>query len=407
MKSSPQSCTSKDDVRSHIEHESLNKNSFNTNDTVNTEKRKSQRLSYVGSEINIIPNPQTEEYETEVSNPNSPEDQQPMIPMKDKRPPPPIPQSNEDQICPELPRKKRVSRPPNMIPLQNIKRPQAPQLMMTRPGQPMGASRLPPEYPRGRPVTKRPQPPLELMKRRQRQRMIEEEEQLQPLKASVATSPMDSMPRKQIDSATFTKKSRENNESEPVLPVGYPLFASNDMSGSVYSDPPQRMHTPPNSLSPLDVLPNPSDFGMGSPPEKVRQSPASALPPMTDTEEQGNDAIVSIEEDEDEEMPVNPALDLPSPPRLGAPTRLFENPFDLADDESRPIEPEKKLSPNHIFQSASGEDNEDNKDDIEAIFEKATKEEEDFFDNAQKEYEMGMDYEQLMSYFESLKESNA
>ena len=51
---------------------------------------------------------------------------------------------------------------------------------------------------------------------------------------------------------------------------------------------------------------------------------------------------------------MNPDIDRPSPPRAGA-SRLFENPFDLTDEDSAPVEP-KKLSPSHVFESTSLED---------------------------------------------------
>ena len=51
---------------------------------------------------------------------------------------------------------------------------------------------------------------------------------------------------------------------------------------------------------------------------------------------------------------INPDIDRPSPPRAGA-ARLFENPFDLTDEDSVPVEP-KKLSPSHVFESTSLED---------------------------------------------------
>merc|ERR1712088_1178106 len=51
---------------------------------------------------------------------------------------------------------------------------------------------------------------------------------------------------------------------------------------------------------------------------------------------------------------LNPDIDRPSPPRAGA-SRLFENPFDLTDEDSAPVEP-KKLSPSHVFESTSLED---------------------------------------------------
>ncbi len=55
---------------------------------------------------------------------------------------------------------------------------------------------------------------------------------------------------------------------------------------------------------------------------------------------------------EQEEEELNPDLERPSPPRQGAP-RLFDNPFEISDQDSVPLEPEKTLSPSGVFESTS------------------------------------------------------
>jgi len=87
----------------------------------------------------------------------------------------------------------------------------------------------------------------------------------------------------------------------------------------------------------------------------LRQSPASALPPILQNEDDRSTFGSGYFRNEYEEYePLNPDIDRPSPPRAGA-SRLFENPFDLTDEDSKPVEP-KKLSPSHVFESNSLEE---------------------------------------------------
>lgn len=53
-------------------------------------------------------------------------------------------------------------------------------------------------------------------------------------------------------------------------------------------------------------------------------------------------------------VPLNPDIDRPSPPRQGS-SRIFENPFELNDEETHPVTPEK-LSPSHVFESSTFEE---------------------------------------------------
>lgn len=140
----------------------------------------------------------------------------------------------------------------------------------------------------------------------------------------------------QINTATYTKKVADlNHRCTPtgILPVGYPLF----------------LPTNEDVMSPVKTLPDPSQLDehkLGAP---LRQSPASALPPLLNNE--AMQASKNIEAEDDFEFS-NPDIYRPSPPRTGA-SRLFENPFDLTDEDSAPVEVPKKLSPSHVFESTS------------------------------------------------------
>merc|ERR1719499_3031994 len=77
-----------------------------------------------------------------------------------------------------------------------------------------------------------------------------------------------------FSTATYTKSDPVVAEDRFFLPVGYPVFASEQELPSSRR---------PTSLSPLDTSPR-EDFRCGSP---LRQSPASALPPMAEADEDG------------------------------------------------------------------------------------------------------------------------
>ena len=59
-----------------------------------------------------------------------------------------------------------------------------------------------------------------------------------------------------------------------------------------------------------------------------------------------------LENDDFDQDLLNPDIYRPSPPRTGA-SRLFENPFDLTDEDSAPVNVPNKLSPSHVFESTS------------------------------------------------------
>ena len=231
----------------------------------------------------------------------------------------------------------------------------------------------------------------------------------------------------QVNTATYTKKIADlNNRASPpgILPVGYPVFL------------------PEEDLSPY--LPDPSS--MDSLRAPLRQSPASALPPVLVEAARACETVEVPEAKPEAENIIhekyeylNPDIHRPSPPRAGAP-RLFENPFELTDEDSAPVEPQE-LSPSHVFESTSLEDSlllleakaatpmsekrpldtrtfvirrsSRSPSEIKAV----TPEQESVSDteiplgaeaaDEESNVEHDMDYDNLMAYFENLKESNA
>ena len=82
----------------------------------------------------------------------------------------------------------------------------------------------------------------------------------------------------------------------------------------------------------------------------LRQSPASALPPYPDNTPE--DLIITPEhmrKPRGEYIPLNPDINKPSPPRLGA-RKVFSDPFNITDSDAPPVSTDQ-LSPSHIFSS--------------------------------------------------------
>ncbi len=433
--------------------------------------KKSQRLSYVGSEINIIPNPRTDEYEAEVSKPGSPEDPPPPPPKQNRPPPaPPLP----SKVAP-MPRQEHMRRqhprshnrppppPPSMVTSgeQHVRRvvrqrpvpPRGPPCQ--RIGHPLGHSRLPPEY---RPPRSPQMRVVRPVRHQQEERYFCRQQQLPVGHRSAATSPMtepDETPEtplltpqsrraNPIDSSTFTRRS----SSREGVPTDSSVFSNTDKNFSAQGqdgdDEDASVARRPDRLSPL--LPDPSS--LSSP---LRQSPASALPPIDCEEDEVVDVTQQPQEqqeaadldqnlsksaeaaaggdgdddgegdggDNNDDDEHNPDLDRPSPPRLGtATTRILENPFELTDEDSAPICPEEDLSPSHVFEASDiftveeGKSHESGKKAssptfVEKLAEEDKYEEESSKKEGEENFEFGMDYEQLMAYFESLKESTA
>jgi hypothetical protein len=323
-----------------------------------------QRLSYVGSEINIIPNPQTEEFEPKPVSSSSMMEASEKIPLVNLRPSP-FEYHNQYRVQPRhspYPRQ-QFNYDGNGVGPASIR------------------GRLPPTYENLSPRRSRnrrmhlPMTPGSCTSTttttRNEKNKVSPEIINNPMFHSSSPdpdpAPTGSQRRRRllpkVDSATYTKKvaALAGKSSPPaILPVGYPIFAPSPKSAA--------------DLSPLDLLPDPSSFdnencAVGPP---LRQSPASALPPMLDSaaeqqiksskiievtvvkEELKEAAAASMNKEEQERgeyEPLNPDIDRPSPPRTGA-SRLFENPFEISDEDSAPVEPEK-LSPSHVFESTS------------------------------------------------------
>ena len=86
---------------------------------------------------------------------------------------------------------------------------------------------------------------------------------------------------------------------------------------------------------------------------ELRQSPASALPPYEDQVEAEMTYVASPDYEQHsghrEYIPLNPDIDKPHPPRKGA-SKMFPDPFNVSDDEAPPVTREL-LSPSHVFSS--------------------------------------------------------
>jgi len=96
---------------------------------------------------------------------------------------------------------------------------------------------------------------------------------------------------------------------------------------------------------------------------ELRQSPASALPPYEDQDEAEMTYVASPDHGQDqrsghrEYIPLNPDINKATPPRKGA-SRVFSDPFNVSDCEAPPVSSDL-LSPSHFFTSQE-EETEDN-----------------------------------------------
>eukprot|EP00092_Neocalanus_flemingeri_P018939 GFUD01020515.1.p1 GENE.GFUD01020515.1~~GFUD01020515.1.p1 ORF type:complete len:1459 (-),score=271.45 GFUD01020515.1:1899-6275(-) len=182
-----------------------------------------------------------------------------------------------------------------------------------------------------------------------------------------------------VNSATYTRKKPVIPSHGDILPVGFPVFCSDvgdpglptetyfcesgfqnpwealhlhknysgDQSGATHqffededlsSSAAARLH--------LDLREEPPPYDFEQP--LLRQSPASALPPYPADE---NYIITPehIRKPRGEYIPLNPDINKPNPPRLGA-CKVFSDPFNVSDDDAPPV-PRELLSPSHIFSS--------------------------------------------------------
>ena len=86
--------------------------------------------------------------------------------------------------------------------------------------------------------------------------------------------------------------------------------------------------------------------------EELRQSPASGLPPMRAEPGQETTYIISsehIKQPRDEYIPLNPDINKATPPRKGA-SKMCSDPFNVSETEAPPV-PSELLSPSHVFSS--------------------------------------------------------
>lgn len=182
-----------------------------------------------------------------------------------------------------------------------------------------------------------------------------------------------------VNSATYTRKKPVIPSHGDVLPVGFPVFCSNvgdpSMSKNTFfcesgfQNPWEALHLSKNnsgnqsdmghqyfddedlSSSPatrlhLDLTEEPPPYDFEQP--LLRQSPASALPPYPADETY----IITpehIRKPRGEYIPLNPDINKPNPPRIGA-SKVFSDPFNVSDDDAPPV-PRELLSPSHIFSS--------------------------------------------------------
>ena len=182
-----------------------------------------------------------------------------------------------------------------------------------------------------------------------------------------------------VNSATYTRKKPVIPSHGDILPVGFPVFCSNVGDPSLptesyfyesgFQNPWEALHLHQNhpgnqsdtrhqffedeDLSSsaatrlhLDLREEPPPYDFEQP--LLRQSPASALPPYPADE---NYIITPehIRKPRGEYIPLNPDINKPNPPRLGA-CKVFSDPFNVSDDDAPPV-PRELLSPSHIFSS--------------------------------------------------------
>jgi len=182
-----------------------------------------------------------------------------------------------------------------------------------------------------------------------------------------------------VNSATYTRKKPVIPSQGDILPVGFPVFCSNVEDQSLptesyfcesgFQNPWEALHLHRNqSGNPsgvghqffedgdlpsssaarlhLDLRDEPPPYDFDQP--LLRQSPASALPPYPADE---NYIITPehIRKPRGEYIPLNPDINKPNPPRLGA-CKVFSDPFNVSDDDAPPV-PRELLSPSHIFSS--------------------------------------------------------
>ena len=197
----------------------------------------------------------------------------------------------------------------------------------------------------------------------------------QPSQASPSPSRRSSRSsRPSVNSATYTRR-KPVLPSQDILPVGYPVFSSAVEDSTISNMSDQNFpgfQNPWEALQQYRTKPtkNPEFFldddeeqeveeeqedphhhlhlelavdqeDPVEPELRLRQSPASGLPPYSEERDEA--------ETRGEYVSLNPDINKANPPRLGA-ARVFSDPFNVSDDLAPPVRSEL-LSPSHVFTS--------------------------------------------------------
>jgi len=184
-----------------------------------------------------------------------------------------------------------------------------------------------------------------------------------------------------VNSATYTRKKPVIPSHGDILPVGFPVFCSAvgdpDLQAESYfcetgfQNPWEALQLHKNHSGNqsgtrqqffdeeeipaagagrlhLDLTDEPPPYPGHFHQPSLRQSPASALPPYPAHQ---NYIITPehIRKPRGEYIPLNPDINKPNPPRIGA-SKVFSDPFNVSDDDAPPV-PRELLSPSHIFSS--------------------------------------------------------
>ena len=163
--------------------------------------------------------------------------------------------------------------------------------------------------------------------------------------------------RPSVNSATYTRRNPVR-PSEEILPVGYPVFSTvlEDLNSSSdgFQNPWEALQLYRNKQD-LSDSPQPSlrlDLHLDQSEPELRQSPASGLPPYSQETTYVTSPSVSLARGE--YIPLNPDINKATPPRKGA-MKMFYDPFNVSDCEAPPVSSDL-LSPSHVFTSQE-EDN--------------------------------------------------
>jgi hypothetical protein len=227
--------------------------------------------------------------------------------------------------------------------------------------------------------------------------------------------------------------------SRDILPVGFPLChfeEEEELAPAGFQNPWEALQLGGRPAEEGGDRGLTLELGQDLPPgyAGLRQSPASALPPCPGL-------IITPEHillPRGEYIPLNPDINKPSPPRLGA-RKVFADPFNIAESDAPPVRADQ-LSPSHVFSSleelraevaAGGAESEGSEEREGSVTDLSGQEDNCSSvcsadsDELERELEPGspvgrpaaaaldsvalgsLDYDQLMGYFESLKESSA